>query len=174
MVVLRTTTYRLAQSMVFLYLPFQAVSAVSFSLTMCLLSGLLCSCFLPSSVFLIHDVCTSFHASVQVNRNLVLWLVSRETITVDGSLGWVQGIRVWAYSYQGIRMSNIVYQNMRISGHYDIKQVPDIMITVSGYQGIYQGINNVIIIYGYQRIYQGIRMVFGISWSGYEAIRHQA
>ena len=62
-------------------------------------------------------------------------------------------------------MSNIVYQNMRISGHYDIKQLPDIMITESGYQGIYmyQGINNVIIIYGYQRIYQGIRMVFGIS-----------
>lgn len=60
-------------------------------------------------------------------------------------------------------MSNIVYQNMRISGHYDIKQVLDIMITESGYQGIYQGINNVIIIYGYQRIYQGIRMVFGIS-----------
>ena len=45
-------------------------------------------------------------------------------------------------------MSNIVYQNMRISGHYDIKQVPDIMITESGYQGIYQGIN--IVIYGYQ------------------------
>ena len=43
-------------------------------------------------------------------------------------------------------MSNIVYQNMRISGHYDIKQLPDIMITESGYQGIYQGINNVIVI----------------------------
>ena len=88
MVVLLTTTYsyRLSRSMVCLYLPFQAVLAVSFSLMMCLLSGLLCSCFLPSSVFLIHDVCTSFHASVQVNRNLVLWLVSRETITVDGSL----------------------------------------------------------------------------------------
>ena len=70
---------------------------------------------------------------------------------------------MWAYNYQGIKMSNIVYQNMRMPGHYDIKQVQDIMITESGYQGIYQGINNVIIIYGYQRIYQGIRMVFGIS-----------
>ena len=71
MVVLRTTTYRLSRSMVCMYLGFQAVSTVSFSHTMCLLSGLLCSCFLPSSVFLVHDVCTSFHASVQVNRNLV-------------------------------------------------------------------------------------------------------
>ena len=75
----------------------------------------------------------------------------------------MQGIRVWAYNYQGINMSNIVYQNIRIAGHYNAKQVQDIMITESGYQGIYQGINNVIIIYGYQRIYQGIRMVFGIS-----------
>ena len=70
---------------------------------------------------------------------------------------------MWAYNYQGIKMSNIVYQNIRIAGHYNIKQVQDIMITESGYQGIYQGIKNVIIIYGYQRIYQGIRMVFGIS-----------
>ena len=139
MVVLRTTTYRLSRSMVCLYLPFQAVSAVSFSHTMCLLSGLLCSCFLQSSVLLVHDVCTGFHASVQVNRRLVLWLVLRATITVDGSSGWVQGMRVWAYNYQGIKMSNIVYQNIRIAGHYNIKQVQDIMITESGYQGYLSG-----------------------------------
>ena len=58
-------------------------------------------------------------------------------------------------------MSNIVYQNIRISGHYDIKQDEDIMITESGYQRIYQGIT--IVIYGYQLIYLGIRMIIGIS-----------
>ena len=63
------------------------------------------------------------------------------------------------------------YQDIRISGHYDIKQVQDIVITESGYHRIYQGIN--IVIYGYQRIYLSIRMVIGISGSGYKAIRHQ-
>ena len=63
------------------------------------------------------------------------------------------------------------YQDIRISGHYDIKQVQDIVITESGYHRIYQGIN--IVIYGYQRIYLGIRMVIGLSGSGYTAIRHE-
>ena len=59
------------------------------------------------------------------------------------------------------------YQDIKISGHYNIKQVQDIVITKSGYHRIYQGIN--IVIYGYQRFYLGIRMVIGIS--GNQGIR---
>ena len=59
------------------------------------------------------------------------------------------------------------YQDIRIPGYYDIKQVQDIVITESGYHRIYQGIT--IVICGYQRIYLGIRMVIGIS--GYQGIR---
>ena len=54
-----------------LYLSFQAVSAASFSLALCLLLFVLFLCCLPSSLSLVHGVCTTFHASVQVNRNLV-------------------------------------------------------------------------------------------------------
>ena len=44
-------------------------------------------CFLSSSIFLVHNICTSVHASGQGNRNLVRCLVSRETIMVDASMG---------------------------------------------------------------------------------------
>jgi len=69
------------------YLSFQAVSASLFSLTLCLLLFVIFSCFLPSSVSLVHNVCTSFQASAQVNRNLVLRLVLTETIAVEVSIG---------------------------------------------------------------------------------------
>ena len=71
------------------------------------------SCFLPSSVSLVHNVCTNFQASVQVNRNLVLPLVSRETIAIEVSIGECRasGCREIIY-YQGIRVSG--YQNIRI------------------------------------------------------------
>ena len=65
---------------------------------------------------LVHDVCTTFHASVQVNRNLVLQLLSRETIAIEvsigTSIGCVQGIRVWVY----IKVSGYLsqYQDIRI------------------------------------------------------------
>ena len=69
------------------YLSFQAVSASLFSLTPCLLLFVIFSCFLPSSVSLVHNVCTSFQASAHVNRNLVLRLVLRETIAIEVSIG---------------------------------------------------------------------------------------
>ena len=94
-------------------LSFQAVSASSFSLTPCLLLFVLVSCFLPSSVSLVHNVCTIFQASVQVNRNLVLPLVSRETIAIEVSIGECRasGCREIIY-YQGIRVSG--YPKIRI------------------------------------------------------------
>ena len=94
------------------YFSFQAVSASSFSLTPCLLLFVLVSCFLPSSV-LVHNVCTNFQASMQVNRNLVLPLVSKETIAIEVSIGECRasGCREIIY-YQGIRVSG--YQNIRI------------------------------------------------------------
>ena len=55
---------------------------------------------------------------MQVNRNLVLPLVSRETIAIEVSIGECRasGCREIIY-YQGIRVSG--YQDIRISGYYD-------------------------------------------------------
>ena len=72
---------------VFRYLSFQAVSASLFSLTPRLLLFVIFSCVIPSSVSLVHNVCTSFQASAQVNRNLALRLVLRETIAIEVSIG---------------------------------------------------------------------------------------
>ena len=93
-----------------LYLPFQAAPASSFSLTPCPLRFVLFSCVLPSSVSLVHNVCTNFQASVQVNRNLVLPLVSREPIAIEVSIGecrasgCTKGNNILS-RYQGIRIS---------------------------------------------------------------------
>ena len=104
-------------SCVCLYLYFQAVPASSFSLTPCLLLFVLVSCFVPSSVSLVHNICinicTNFQASVQANRNLVLRLVSRETIAIEGSIGKCRSSGCRTYT----KVSG--YQDIRISRYYD-------------------------------------------------------
>ena len=100
-------------SFVCLHLSFQAVSASSFSLTPYLLLLVLVSCFLPSSVSLVHNVCTTFHASVQVNRSLILRLVSRETMAIEVTIG---ECRV-SVCRACIKVSG--YQDIRILEYYD-------------------------------------------------------